>query len=176
MRKIIVKKLNGTLVHEGILDFETQEKENAWFNQNINSNAWGKPDRWETETDGTHAETREVSNEFGAFTEYFFPAEYTYTIEDITQEYEKEQARLSIFNRRRKKRQLARNILDIINDHIDQLNLTENQENAIDNALSKLEKGRPDRLKSKIEDQNVNAVFTQELKDKLLDEFSRFGL
>ena len=87
-----------------------------------------------------------------------------------------EAIRAELLQRRAAKRQLANNLMDIVNAHIDDLNLTEAQEDAIDNALAKLEKGRPDRIKARIESQNVNAVFTQELKDALLYEFERVGL
>ena len=54
MKKITVLKSNGQLIHEG--EFAGQE----WLDQNLATNAWGKPDRWLTSTDGTHTESREV--------------------------------------------------------------------------------------------------------------------
>jgi hypothetical protein len=98
MEKITVLKSNGQLLHQG--EFAGQE----WLEQNIATNAWGKPERWlpdflaDVETretiltpaqeydelilneQGVEIGTNHVSIPATTVTEYLHPAEYTYEI------------------------------------------------------------------------------------------------
>lgn len=86
MEKITVLKSNGQLIHQG--EFAGQE----WLDQNLATNAWGKPAKWLVDF-LAEVETREVQDSEGILhLEYLHPAEYSYEIQDITAEYEAEQA------------------------------------------------------------------------------------
>jgi hypothetical protein len=94
MKKITVKKLDSTLIHESI----EQEINQAWLDQNIESGAWGKKARWLPEfLEGV--ESREVATgetliseeglEYAAsITEYLHPQEFTVDIKDLSQDYD----------------------------------------------------------------------------------------
>ena len=67
--------------------FNTQQEADAWINQEVSNNSWGKPDRWvrENQEDVSQAlETREVQNIEGSYLEYKLAAEYEITQEDLT--------------------------------------------------------------------------------------------
>lgn len=125
MFKVSIKKQN---IETHGAKFETLEEVNAWIQQCESAQAWGRPDRWVRDNEFTPlnneekaraAESRlvviqeavpEYVNENGetvpaipekTVTEYFFPAEYTIEIQDITAEilYEKEiQKRINRIN------------------------------------------------------------------------------
>jgi LPS O-antigen subunit length determinant protein (WzzB/FepE family) len=88
-------------------EFETEALADAWIEKQKQERSWGKLDRWEQSTDGTHTNTREVEYEAQVViddvaqfeedgvtpkmetktrTEYFFPQEFTVTKKDITVE------------------------------------------------------------------------------------------
>lgn len=73
------------------------EDPTAWIAQEVANNSWGLPDRWlqdsplnplSDEEKAKATDTRVVED----VTEYFFPAEYTIEIEDITAQLEQEKA------------------------------------------------------------------------------------
>lgn len=73
------------------------EDPTAWIAQEVANNSWGLPDRWlpdsplnplSDEEKAKATDTRVVDE----VTEYFFPAEYTIEIEDITAQLEQEKA------------------------------------------------------------------------------------
>lgn len=75
------------------------EDPTAWIAQEVANNSWGKPDRWlpdsplnplSDEEKAKATETRVVEDVI----EYFFPAEYTIEIEDITAQVEQEKAQI----------------------------------------------------------------------------------
>lgn len=180
MKKVNVTVLDGSIEYGGKV-FDTISSANNWIQKQVDNNSWGKPDRWELETDGTHTNTREVDNGLGeTITEYFFPAEYTYEIHDITEQYNKDQARKAIFERRAAKRMLANNLMDILNDRIEQLNLNETKEDAVYTTFNRvivlLQRGRPDKIKALIEAKPVGQIFNQETKDLMIDEIERSEL
>lgn len=95
MKKVIIKK-QGIQTHGAEMQDPTE-----WINACIQNNCWGLPDRWvqdselsplsdEEKTNAT--ETREVEVMGEMVTEYFFPAEYSIEIEDITEEVEQQKA------------------------------------------------------------------------------------
>ena len=63
--------------------FDNEELADSWIARQLDNNSFGKPDRWERITDGSHTDTREVEvvvgGETQTYTEYFFPKEYVIT-------------------------------------------------------------------------------------------------
>ena len=96
MKKVSIKK-QGIETHGAQMEDPT-----AWIAQEVANNSWGKPDRWlpdspmsplSDEEKAKATETRVVNDGLGnGWTEYFFPAEYTIEITDITAEIEQEKA------------------------------------------------------------------------------------
>lgn len=91
MKKVSIKK-QGIETHGAQMEDPT-----AWIAQEVANNSWGLPDRWlpdspmsplSDEEKAKATETRVVDD----VTEYFFPAEYTIEITDITAEIEQEKA------------------------------------------------------------------------------------
>lgn len=72
--------------HKGT--FGTLKEANKWIAKGVAGNWWGLPDRWSK--DEISDVSRIVDNEPNdPYTEYFNKANYTYTIEDITEENER---------------------------------------------------------------------------------------
>jgi hypothetical protein len=97
MKKVSIKK-QGIETHNAQMEDPT-----VWIAQEVANNSWGLPDRWIadtllsplTEEEKTKAtKTREVEVMGEMVTEYFFPAEYTIEIQDITAQIEAEQAQI----------------------------------------------------------------------------------
>jgi hypothetical protein len=84
--------------------FQSEDLFNQWIADCIANNLWGLPDRWIADTllsplteeeKAKATDTRVVNDGLGnGWTEYFFPAEYTIEIEDITAQIEAEQAQI----------------------------------------------------------------------------------
>jgi len=98
MKKVSIKK-QGIETHGAQMEDPT-----AWIAQEVANNSWGLPDRWlpdsplnplSDEEKAKATETRVIQNDLGEdVTEYFFPAEYTIEIEDITAQVETEKAQI----------------------------------------------------------------------------------
>lgn len=67
--------------------FPTQAEADAWIAGEVANNSWGKPERWLTEQEAQRLglelslQTRDLGT---GIIEYFYAAEYTITVEDIT--------------------------------------------------------------------------------------------
>jgi len=81
---VVVNNVTGETFKGVFPDIESARN---WIEKCVTHNSWGKPDRWETQTDGTHEHSREILGETGSYMEYFFPCEYTVDISDNTEEY-----------------------------------------------------------------------------------------
>lgn len=113
-------------------------------------------------------------------TEYFFPAEYTYEVTDVTTEYNKSKARETLLKKRQGLRQLCDNILDIMTEHIESGDYNETDETNFDSKMPKVNKmlkaKRVKRLKAAVNQVATDSMFTEELKGRLLKEFDYFGV
>jgi hypothetical protein len=158
MKKIsIINNVNG---RQFGAQFETQELAQAWIDQQVAKNSWGKPDRWLQETDGTHSDVRVVESDEGNYNEYFFPCDYEISIVDISEEYDRKQRLANL------KKDAAKNIKDIefgldLIGYVGKLNedknLTHEQKNSmksnsyIKNIMFMLQAGRIGYAKSLVE-------------------------
>jgi|LakMenEpi03Aug12_release.lakeMendotaPanAssembly.Ray.scaffolds.fasta_scaffold561399_3 hypothetical protein len=101
MKKLIIKK-EGLEVQQCL--FENEQSMQDFIKLLADQAPWGKPDRWIADTllsplteeeKAKATDTRVVNDGLGnGWTEYFFPAEYTIEIEDITAQIEAEQAQI----------------------------------------------------------------------------------
>lgn len=97
MKKLIIKKQGLEVQH---CRFDDEQAMQNFIKLLADQAPWGKPDRWlkdsplaplSEEEKAKATETRVVQNDLGEeVTEYFFPAEYTIEIEDITAQVELE--------------------------------------------------------------------------------------
>ena len=90
--------------------FETQELADAWLNQEMAKNSFGKNERWvkENEEDISQAlETREVQNIQGSYTEYKLAAEYTIEQVDVTAQVNQE----NLLQEGRKRQELGAEVI-----------------------------------------------------------------
>lgn len=93
MLKVKIKNKANEVTHEG--QFASQSEVDAWVVQCEAVQAWGKPERWVTDSpmnplsDAEKAKAKEVRvrEELGKpITEYRFEAEYTIDVKDISAE------------------------------------------------------------------------------------------
>lgn len=101
MIKVKVLK-NNEIVQ--FVKFETQDKADAWIEMLAETASWGKPDRWisdlplsplSDEEKALATSVLEIDDPIlGFYKKYFFPAEYTIEIEDITEQVEAELAQI----------------------------------------------------------------------------------
>lgn len=71
--------------------FENEELADLWLTQEVTNNSWGKPERWvsfQGEPDAGYTDTR--INELKR-TEYFYPAEYSIVMTDISAQINQQQ-------------------------------------------------------------------------------------
>lgn len=189
MKKIIVTKINGETES---FSSDNQDKIDEWKNYWISVNAWGKPERWlaqsymeEYEKLITPLDQREVEivKMSGSYieTEYLLPADYSIEILDITEQVNQEKdlqekiaegkilkaccedvlAFVTGYNRARK----------LSSDQVTQMQIT------FQNIFSLLIANRADTAKLLIGAVEVDGVVvTQDLKDKCLMIFQRYGI
>lgn len=86
--KVEVKK-NSIVKYQA--QFKTEALADAWIADNEKKKngrtSFGLPDRWSRETDGSHTETREVTNSVNeTLTEYLLPKNYSVVKVDISAE------------------------------------------------------------------------------------------
>lgn len=180
MKKVIITNKEEIQTHSA--NFETEEIVQEWLDNHIANNTFGKPDRWERETDGTHTEERTVTPEIGEeYTEYFFPCEYTYEITDITAEYEAEQARLARMKMGKRVRDLCDNILDLLAGYNLERALTQEQITQLETTFSSINQlllnKRPFTAKTLI--QSIvpdDILITEAMKNDILNEYVLAGL
>ena len=182
MFKVIVTKNEKTIAEFIRL---TEEIANAEIAKIIKNNSWGKPDRWLTETDGTHTTSREIEIEIGSnmetITEYFFPKEYSYTISDITAQHLAEQSRNARIETSKKVRALCDNILDLIAGFNLERNLTAEQITSLEGTFSNIQtlllNKRPFSAKTLIQAITPDGVLvTEEIKASILNEYVVAGM
>lgn len=102
--------------------FESLEAFEAWKQQCIESNVWGKPERWVQDTPMTPLgdkdkakakDKRKVEGPMGEVEEYLFEAEYTIEVTDITAQIEAEKATKAAKQAAKDKRKADRKSLDL---------------------------------------------------------------
>jgi len=116
--------------------------------------------------------TREVDGFYGPVTEYFFPADYTYEITDISESYAANLAKEA----RLKNGKLVRSICDNIMNSIIGFNMeagrTSEEINqmkvAFSEILALIQVFQPFQAKPLIEAITISETITQEMKDEIL--------
>lgn len=162
--------------------FDSLAEANEWI-ADVSSRPsapWGKNDRWERTTDGSHTIERTISVGGQDIIEYFFPQEYLVQIDDITEQFNKEkQAREQIL-KGKNARLCCEEILDFIAGYninseftAEQITLMQSQFEII---YLYLKNSRPWSAKPLIQNISVSEIVSQDLKDGILDIFSKYSI
>jgi len=82
MKKVIIKRLNGS---ESGSQFDNDQEMQAWIDDNIANNSWGKPAMWISEHDAIEKQIEGSisSRRIGDHLEYYVPAEYAVEISEV---------------------------------------------------------------------------------------------
>lgn len=162
--------------------FKTLQEGDSWRDSQIAINSWGKPDRWTQELEGDHYTDTRTST-FGDIVvqEYFYPCEYTITVEDVTSQIEQEQKEAKRKADGEKARLCCTEILDYIAGYNIEQNFSAAQilQLAQDNAqlFNMLNMKMVTTAKSLLSSVVVDGVMIkQELVDGINRIFSKFGI
>lgn len=158
--------------------FNTQQEADAWINQEVSNNSWGKPDRWvrENQEDVSQAlETREVQNIEGSYLEYKLAAEYTIEQMDITAQVNQE----NLLQEGRQRQELGAEVIAKVYSINESKQITPEQFSAImaDSNLERIERllwtGSLKTAKLMIQALD-NTYFTNEEKQSILDMLTQY--
>lgn len=164
--------------------FESIEAFEAWKQDCIGKNYWGKPERWVAE-DQLVSEGENIDNSiammsemtsFGEIKLYKFAAEYTVEVVDITAEV----AAAKKLSDRTKKRAFGEALIDKISTLNDSKNLSVEQVDAfmtnslISNLREHLWAGNIDTFVAKLTASDVSAFFTTPEKSAVITECQTF--
>lgn len=193
MKKITIKNNSGEVI--GVNTLNDSDVELFVNNLNIKS-PYGKPEQKiiiEAEKEISHPEQLEEKNELGeiikpyqpAWTEIIpavietIPAEFSYEIEDITEQYNFEQKKIGLINKGNSFLQSCQNCLSIIGAYNDDRGLTVEQITQMATSFAQIEstlnRRMPKTSKQLIANINPDGILvTEELKNLLLDELKEY--
>jgi hypothetical protein len=182
MIKVLVYK-NSQNTNNSV--FETQELATEWINLQVESNSWGKPERWVRE-DQLVWQGLDINNALESrieltpgeieVTSYKFAAEYSVEIIDISSEI----AAKKKISDRAKKRAFGEALIDKISVMNDGKNLSIAQVDAfmsealVSNLREHLWAGNIDTFISKLEAGDVSSFFSTEEKNAVISECQQF--
>lgn len=158
--------------------FNTQQEADAWINQEVSNNSWGKPDRWvrENQEDVSQAlETREIVGLDYSYIEYRLAAEYSIEQVDATNEIAQE----NLIQEGRKRQSIGAEVIAKVYSINESKQITPEQFSAImaDSNLERIERllwtGSLKTAKLMIQALD-NTYFTNEEKQSILDMLTQY--
>lgn len=180
MIKVVVKNLNDVETHIGF--FSDNSEADAWIEKYVLKNVWGKPSRWIAEnlleSENENILLSDENKIESGVKLYHFPASYTITKIDISEEVNLRNQKIL----RAKKRAFGEHMIDKISALNDSKGLNASQVDALmgNELISSLREhlwvGNIDTFVTKLSNSDVSLFFTNQEKDSVISECEQFLL